>query len=276
MKMKNQRINKIGMFLLIPVICFLAFADSALSQMAPKPKVSPTPVTTNDDYFGKVTAGDLDKAYKDLKDRELDRKTAKNEFDKGDYSGAIKLLTKLIDSSFLDTEDMEQRSRAYYKRGEYKKALSDIQMSMANGDSGSARQLTLRGDIYRKTFEYPKAFADYERAIKKDPKFSPAYDSRGYLYALKEQYDEALKDCTKSISLDKKNVSAFTHRGYIYARKYKIAEARLDLRTALELDPNCSIASYNLGVLLSDDEDDETRVLNDEEYENRNQHIYFV
>ncbi len=270
--------HKINVSLPTILFCLLTLAGSAFSQAATKPKASPTPSKKSDDYFGKVS--DLDSLVKDVHSRDADRTAAKNLFDKGDYTGAIQLLTKLIDSSFLDTEDMELRSRAYYKKADYKKALADIQMSMANGDNGTARQLTTRGDIYRKTYESAKAMADYDRAIKKDPKFSPSYDSRGYLHALRAEYDEALKDCTKAISLDKKNVSAYTHRGYIYAKKYRIAEARIDFRMALELDPNCGIASYNLIILLSEDDDDDEEedgvVLNDEEYENRNKHIYYV
>lgn len=60
---------------------------------------------------------------------------------------------------------------------------------MLDSDKGTAQQLTIRGDIYRKQKDYAKALADYNRAIKLDPKFADVYDSRGYLYALQGSYD---------------------------------------------------------------------------------------
>ena len=57
--------------------------------------------------------------------------------------------------------------------------------------------------------EYDKAIADYDEALKLDPKNALAYDSRGVAWYRKGEYDKAIADYGEAIKLDPKNAIAY-------------------------------------------------------------------
>ncbi len=284
MKNKLKQISVLGLIFFAAAFCLLVQTGAVSGQTA-KPQTSSTPISkpadkkpapVKDDY----SSADLEyllKLAKENKELNENRKAAKELYDKKNYQGAIKILTKLIESNFLDIIDLESRAKCYLKVEDYKNALTDINASMLYSDKGSAQQLTVRGDIYRKQKDFSKAMADYDQAVKIDPKFADVYDSRGYLYALQGLYDAALADCNNAVKLNPKSSTAFAHRGYVYAKKYRIAEAAIDFRTAVELDPRNFIAAYNLKAVYSDDEEDEDgQVLSDEEYYEKKSKVFYI
>ena len=241
-------------------------------------RFSPPSAAPTNPFDLNFTDEDLNKAIAQNKAADADRIAAIALFEKGENAKAVAALSKYIDGNqgiFPDIEILEMRSQAYRQIGKYAEAFDDINKSIKW--KPTARNLTLRGDFYRQQNLFKNdalAFADYEQAIKLDPKYSPAYDSRGYLKAVKGLFDEAFADLNKAAALDPKNSSAYAHRGYAYAKNYKVAEATADFRKAVELDPKNYIADYNLKMIQSDEDDD--RVLSDEEYENKDRGVYFV
>ncbi len=227
-------------------------------------------------YDLKITEKDLNKVMAQNQAANADRTAAIALFNKGEYTKAVPAISKVIDSHSTgllpDVEMLELRSQAYYQIGKNIEALADINSSI--NFKATARNLTLRGDFYRKQKKYVEAMPDYDQAIKLDPKYSPAYDSRGYLKAVQRSFVEAFADLNKAIALDPKNSTAYAHRGYAYAKNYKVAEATADFRKAVELNPKNYIAAYNLKMIQSDDEND--IVLSDEQYADKDQGVYFV
>ncbi|GAH96835.1 unnamed protein product, partial [marine sediment metagenome] len=69
--------------------------------------------------------------------------------------------------------------------------------------------------------EYPKAFADFAKAIQLNPKYANAYYNRGIAYGELRQHTKAVSDYTRAIELDPKYTEAYYNRGvqYVHLRK---------------------------------------------------------
>src|SRR5437899_1465659 len=115
--MKNHK-----KIIVIMLICLFVQIETSFAQIA-KTRTSPKPISKSvtkkpkQPPISKKDDGDDLFSYFEKMNKELDtnRNLAKSLFDKGDYAGAIKILTKLIESNFLDSIDSELRARAYFK-----------------------------------------------------------------------------------------------------------------------------------------------------------------
>jgi tetratricopeptide (TPR) repeat protein len=65
---------------------------------------------------------------------------------------------------------------------------------------------TNRGVGHRQTFQYDRAFADFEQAIGLDPDFLPAYDHRGSLYWDIGDFEHARQDLDQIVRLKRREV----------------------------------------------------------------------
>lgn len=58
--------------------------------------------------------------------------------------------------------------------------------------------------MYREKGDYDRAIADFDEAIRLDPKYAHAYENRAKAYASKGDYDRANTDRNEAIRLDRK------------------------------------------------------------------------
>ena len=98
-----------------------------------------------------------------------------------------------------------------------------------------------RGAAYARKGDHTRAIAEYDEAIRQDPKFSRAYWSRGNSYEFKGDYDKAIADYDEAVRLDPKWANAYYDRGVVYAVKGDLERAVADYSEAIRLNP---IASY--------------------------------
>ena len=75
------------------------------------------------------------------------------------------------------------------------------------------RSTTTAALAWRDKKEYDKAIADYNEAIRLDPKYALAYNNRGIAWRDKKEYDKAIADYNEAIRLDPKYAVAFDNRG---------------------------------------------------------------
>jgi len=122
---------------------------------------------------------------------------------------------------------------------------------------------TNRAYMWRAKGDLDGAIADYDQAIRHDPKYTTAYINRGNAWGTKRDVDRAIADLNEAIRLDPKNALAYRKRGDMWgARGYNeraIADytevIRLDPKDALSYLGRCSvraIAGRNLPQALSD------------------------
>ena len=82
----------------------------------------------------------------------------------------------------------------------------------ASTPSSPGRTTTAASPGYAKK-EYDKAIADYDQAIRLDPKYAAAYHNRGLAWYAKKEYDKAIADYDEAIRLDPKYAVAYDNRG---------------------------------------------------------------
>jgi tetratricopeptide (TPR) repeat protein len=68
-------------------------------------------------------------------------------------------------------------------------------------------------EFYTHLNDYDRAIADYNQAIRLNPKSATVHRSRGNAYLQKKDIDRAIDDFSTAIRLDKKYVDAYISRG---------------------------------------------------------------
>ena len=106
-----------------------------------------------------------------------------------------------------------------------------------------------RGLAYRGKGELDRAIADFNEAIRLDPKFALAYNNRGLAYRDKGELDRAIADFTEAIRLDPKFAVAFRNRGRAYLYAGALPKALADLSQSSELDPENGYAALWLDII---------------------------
>jgi len=96
-----------------------------------------------------------------------------------------------------------------------------------------------------------EAIAEYDEALKLNPKQAEAYTNRGTAYANLGQPQRAIDDYTQAIVLNSKDALAFNNRGYTYLelRRYEVALA--DFNETIRLKKEFANAYLNRGIVLS-------------------------
>lgn len=91
---------------------------------------------------------------------------------------------------------------------------------------------------YAKKNEYDRAFADYDEAIRLDPRFSHAYSNRGDAWRARGDLDRALSDLNRAIEFDASSATAYYNRGLVWEAKHELQRALADFKKFSALDPS--------------------------------------
>ena len=102
--------------------------------------------------------------------------------------------------------------------------------------------------VWQAKQEYDKAIADYNEAIRLDPKFTIAYNNRGLARSDKQEYDKAIADFNEAIRLDPKFAYAYNNRGSAWEAKQELDKAIADYTEAIQLDPKDAYAYLTRGL----------------------------
>jgi len=140
-----------------------------------------------------------------------------------DYNEAIRLDPKF--------------ALAYSNRGLARVAKKEVHSNLGNAWA----------DAWVNAWAYDQAIADYNEAIRLDPKFALAYFNRGLARYAKQAYDEAIADYDGAIRLDPKFALAYNNRGYVWHAKQDYDKAIADYDGAIRLDPMYALAYNNRG-----------------------------
>lgn len=94
-----------------------------------------------------------------------------------------------------------------------------------------------RGVSYRHLKQYDLAIADFDHAIRLDPRYVHAYISRGVVYTILRRFDRAIADYDQAILLDPEFAIAYRNRGDVYDALGQYERASEDYDKAIRFDP---------------------------------------
>jgi tetratricopeptide (TPR) repeat protein len=107
-----------------------------------------------------------------------------------------------------------------------------------------------RGFAWQAKGDYDRAIADYDQAIRLDPKHTAAYINRGVAWNDKGDLDRAIADYTEAIRLDSANASALYGRGVAKLKKGDTAGGNADLAAAKATKPDIAVVSAGYGITV--------------------------
>lgn len=138
------------------------------------------------------------------------------------------------------------RGNAYRDKGAPDRAIADYNEAIRL-DPRDALAYNNRGNAYGDKGDRDRALEDYNEAIRLDPKYAFAYRNRGDIYSDKGDRDRAIADYNEAIRLNPKYPSAYNGRGNAYLAKRDFDRAIADYSEAIRLDPKDAIFYRNRG-----------------------------
>jgi lipoprotein NlpI len=161
---------------------------------------------------------------------------------------AILHCTRAIESKRYSGEDLHRlhlgRGAEWSAKGEHDRAIADYDAAIRLNPK-SADAFHNRGSAWANKGETDKAIADYDTAIRLDPAESSPYAGRAVEYSIKGDYARASADFDAAIKLDPKAASAFFGRGRVRFYRGEFPGAAADFEQAHKLDPGAYIALWS-------------------------------
>lgn len=151
---------------------------------------------------------------------------------------AVSHFTSQINES-PEAKNYHHRGIAWRERGEYKKAIQDIEFAIDINDQEASYYNSL-GTVYHRMEKFEKAREYYEKALSLNPNNIGFMNNRGIASRELEDYDAALKDFNQAIKLAPNYAYAYGSKAWLLAtarnKEYIDAEESISLaKTACEL-----------------------------------------
>ena len=169
-----------------------------------------------------------------------------------DSGEAVRLDPKSAKALFVRMEAIQVRTRQLFRESDFgrhepnereKKELAayevEIDAAIPRLEPNSASDFCYRAMIYLMVKDDAgRALADWDKAIRLDPKAPMAYVMRAHFYSAKGDHDREIEDLSRAIRLDPKKAWAHHDRGFaFYDKKKNFDQAIADLTEAIRLEP---------------------------------------
>jgi len=156
-----------------------------------------------------------------------------------DHDAAVAGCTRVIEDG---KQKPKSRAAAYYNRGNAHAANGDQAGAIADYDAAiklepkNARAFNNRGTARSDRGEFDAAIEDFGTAIKHDARLASAYFNRANAYGAKGEAERAISDYTTAIKYNRRNVNAYIARGALYLAGGAGAKAQADMKLAARLE----------------------------------------
>lgn len=94
-----------------------------------------------------------------------------------------------------------------------------------------------RGNAYFNQNDYARAIADYNEAIRVNPRYAEPFNNRANIYRKQKDYARALADYDRAIGLNPKFAYALYGRGLVKAELGNSRGSKADIARALAVNP---------------------------------------
>jgi len=155
-----------------------------------------------------------------------------------DHDATIAGCTAVVDDV---KQKPKGRAAAYFNRGNAHSAKGEHETAIADYDEAikldpkSASAYNNRGSARSDKGDVDGALSDFNEAIKLNARYASAYFNRGNIYAAQGEA-RALKDYDAAVKFNLRNVNAYIARGALLLASGATAKARADMRHALALE----------------------------------------
>jgi tetratricopeptide (TPR) repeat protein len=126
------------------------------------------------------------------------------------------------------------RGYAYFDKGDYAHAIADYDDAIRL-DPRNADAFNMRGLAYQKRGENDRAIADFDEAIRIDPNNSIFFNNRGSAYYEQGDYSRGNADFDEAIRLNPRNADALNNRCWMRAIAGQLQDALADCNESLRL-----------------------------------------
>jgi tetratricopeptide (TPR) repeat protein len=161
---------------------------------------------------------------------------------KSDGDDALAACTRLISSKTLRGGELAQ---AYVSRGliyirfkaDWDRAIADYDEALKLNPKFAGAYAGRAAANLRKG-NIDRALPDLNEGLRLDPKSPGIHNVFGYYYNKKGDHERALTEVNEALRLYPQYLYAFSNRGEIYEKKGEYTKALVDFRMALSLDPD--------------------------------------
>ncbi len=138
------------------------------------------------------------------------------------------------------------RGSCYRDLGAWKKALADYDTALRLNPRYASAYLG-RGKVHRAMKRYDNALDDFDTTIRLSPRWAKAFLNRGTVHLLIKRYDTALDDLDKAIHLNPRYAAAYWGRGKVHRAMKRYDKALADYGKAIGIDPRYAPAYLGRG-----------------------------
>ncbi len=155
---------------------------------------------------------------------------------------SIAACTRVITSNTLRGRDLAQiyvsRAATYIRfKGDWDRAIADYDEALRL-DPKIAGAYAGRAAAYIRKGNIDRAWSDLTEGLRLDPRHPGVRNVLGIYYNKKGDYERALTEVNEALRLSPQYLYAFNTRGEIYESKGELNRALADFRMALSLDPD--------------------------------------
>jgi tetratricopeptide (TPR) repeat protein len=121
------------------------------------------------------------------------------------------------------------------------------QLAKEKNEAGRVRIMRAAG--YFTKGDYDLAIADYNEAIRLDPKNFGYWNARCWTRAVAARdLQQALADCTESLRLKPDDANTMDSHGFVYLRLNRLDDAIADYDAGLKINPRIAASLYGRGI----------------------------